>query len=569
MLAQTADGAQAVAEVSGLGMADPLTIVGTIIKVFLGLLGIVFLVLVIYAGFLWMTAGGDDKQVLRAKKMLINAVVGIVIILFSYAITSFILNALTDATGSGRGNGGPNGTVTVPAFSNSLGNGPLQDHYPLRDQTDVARNTNIIVTFREPMDIESFIDGYDNGGTPLDVSDDVKTTKVNTDSIKIYRSADGDGQPMANVDVYVTDDLRTFVFDPVEYLGSPTEDVSYTVFLEDNIQTAAGKDAFAGMNGRGYEWTFVTGVNLDLNPPSVMSVVPVAGGTYAKNIIVQVTFDEPVDPISASGIRTASSGFSNLQVAGTDGVPTAGTFAISNGYRTVTFTSDAECGTNSCGETIYCLPGGQAIDTAVFAATVGTSAPQANFPYDGVVDMAANALDGDGNGTAGDDYGWQFTTSDATYLLGSTIQSVSPDLRSEDVALDQDITMVFSDILMSSTVNADNISLTNKEMNSGDVHEQWFRFDVNALTADNVEVVTPAQVAAKSMVEMPHGVLLESVDGKSYMYGVNVSQGVRNQYQNCYLPAEGPDAHGGACAVTETAPYCCNGQAQATACTLF
>jgi len=566
--AQTTDLA-AVGATSGLGANDLVSIIGGIIKVVLGVLGIIFLVIIIYAGFLWMTAGGDDKRVGRAKQMLINATVGLVIMLMSYAIASFIINALITATG-GRSGTGVNGSVTIPSFSGSLGNGPIQDHYPYRDQTDVARNTNITVTFREQMDIETLIDGYDNSGTPLDVADDVVASSIHSGNVKIYRTADGESEALTNVEVYFTDDLKTFVFNPIDYLGSPTENVSYTVSLGNKIQNAAGDDVFVGINSRGYEWVFTTGVNIDLDPPAVLSVIPVAAGSYAKNIIVQVTFDEPVDPTAASGIRLAGSGFSNIQVAGTDGVPTPGAYSISNGYKTVTFTSTAACGTNSCGETIYCLPGGQNIDATVFAATVGSSAPQAaSFPYDGVVDMAANALDANDDGAAGDDYAWGFATTNDVYLLGSTIQSITPDVLAESVALDQDVNMVFSDLLMSSTVNSDTIHLTNKEIAGGSSHEQWFRFDIDALTADGVPVVNNLQVPAKSLVTMPHGVLLESVDGKTYMYGVEVTQGVLNQYQNCYLPAAGPDANGGACAVTASNPYCCNGQAQATACTLF
>jgi len=558
-----------VAADSGFGTSDLITIIGTIIKVFLGLLGIIFLVLVIYSGFLWMTAGGDDKQVERAKKTLINAVVGIVIVLFSYAIASFIVNALLDATGANNDDG-VNGSVTIPAFSGSLGGGAVRDHYPLRDQTDVARNTNITVTFREPMLIESFVADYDDNGTALDVSDDVVAAAINTDNVQIYRSVDGNEEALTNVDVFFTEDLRTFVFNPIDYLGSATEDVSYTVFLDPNIQDATGNDVFVGSNNGGYEWTFITGVNLDLDPPTVLSVIPVAAGTYAKNIIVQVTFDEPMDPTSASGVRTEDSGFSNLQVVGVSGVPTAGTYIISNGYRTVTFESGTDCGINSCGETIYCLPGGQSITSTVVAATVGSSAPQAaGFPYDGVVDMAANSLDANDDNVAGDDYAWDFSTTDEIYLLGSSIETISPDITAENVALDQVVTLAFSDILMSSTVTSDNITLTNKEITSGDSHEQWYRFDTDSLTSDNVEVTGNAMVPVKSLVTVPHGVLLESVDGKTYMYGMNVTQGVRNQYQNCYLPAEGPDALGGVCDVSLAEPFCCDGESQATACTLF
>ena len=57
-------------------------------------LGVIFLVLIIYAGVLWMTAGGESKQVDKAKSILINTTIGIVITLAAYAITNFIFNAI-------------------------------------------------------------------------------------------------------------------------------------------------------------------------------------------------------------------------------------------------------------------------------------------------------------------------------------------------------------------------------------------------------------------------------------------------------------------------------------------
>lgn len=567
VLAQS-DSASLVAESAGFGGGDLIQIIGTIIKVFLGLLGIIFLILVIYAGFLWMTAGGDDKQVLRAKKILINATVGLVLMLMSYAIASFVLNVLTDATGSGRGTG-DNGTVSVEPNSGSLGSGPIQDHFPRRNQTDVARNANIIVTFREPINPASLIDGYDTRGTPADLSDDTVTTTVNTDNVKIYQTASGEEAALGNVSVRFTEDFRSFVFNPEEYLGSSTADTSYTIALERGIEGLDGDRIFTGANADGYIWSFETGINIDTTAPEVETVTPLANGTYAKNIVVQITFNEPIDPTSASGVRTATSGFQNIQVLGSAGVPTTGTYVLSNGYRTVTFTPDTSCGTNSCGETMFCLPGGQTLSVLAQAATPGTTPPQVElFPYDGIVDVAANALDGNGDGTAGDDYTWGFSTTNEINLTGTAIESISPNILEEDVALDRDITITFSDILMSSTVTSDNIFLTNKELTSGGSHEQWYRFDSSFLNAAGDEVMG-ADLPEKTLVTVQHGVFLESIEDKTYMYGLEVSQGVRNQYQNCYLPAEGPTATGGQCGVTAGAPYCCNGVASATACSLF
>jgi hypothetical protein len=85
------------AGISG-GTTDLYTIVGRVVNVVLGFLGIVLLFYFIYGGFRWMTAGGDEKQVDEAKRMIRNAVIGLVIIMASYALSSFVLNQLVAVT---------------------------------------------------------------------------------------------------------------------------------------------------------------------------------------------------------------------------------------------------------------------------------------------------------------------------------------------------------------------------------------------------------------------------------------------------------------------------------------
>lgn len=79
---------------------DPAVVVGNVINALLGILGVVFLILVIYAGILWMTAAGNEKQVEKAKDILINGVVGLVIILAAYTITYFVIENLQRVTGT-------------------------------------------------------------------------------------------------------------------------------------------------------------------------------------------------------------------------------------------------------------------------------------------------------------------------------------------------------------------------------------------------------------------------------------------------------------------------------------
>ncbi len=60
----------------------------------LALVGVIFLVLMVYAGFLWMTAGGKSDQVQKAKDLMIRAIIGVIIISAAYAITTFVFRAI-------------------------------------------------------------------------------------------------------------------------------------------------------------------------------------------------------------------------------------------------------------------------------------------------------------------------------------------------------------------------------------------------------------------------------------------------------------------------------------------
>lgn len=83
----------------GGGSEDQIFItIGNIVNIGLGLLGIVFFVLLVYAGFLWMTAGGESDKVEKAQTMITQAVIGIVIILSAFGVSTFVINQLIDAT---------------------------------------------------------------------------------------------------------------------------------------------------------------------------------------------------------------------------------------------------------------------------------------------------------------------------------------------------------------------------------------------------------------------------------------------------------------------------------------
>jgi hypothetical protein len=77
---------------------SPSAFIGTLIGYALAFVGVIFFVLMIYGGFMWMTAHGKEEQVKKAKDLIEAAVIGVVIIFFAYTVTHFVLTNLISAT---------------------------------------------------------------------------------------------------------------------------------------------------------------------------------------------------------------------------------------------------------------------------------------------------------------------------------------------------------------------------------------------------------------------------------------------------------------------------------------
>lgn len=74
-------------------------VVGGVVVVALGLLGLIFLILLVYGGFKWMESQGEDKKVAEARGMIYQAIIGLAIILAAYAITEFFVTQLQSGAG--------------------------------------------------------------------------------------------------------------------------------------------------------------------------------------------------------------------------------------------------------------------------------------------------------------------------------------------------------------------------------------------------------------------------------------------------------------------------------------
>ncbi|MBD3310883.1 MAG: hypothetical protein GF349_00065 [Candidatus Magasanikbacteria bacterium] len=472
-----------------LGGGDIRIIIARIIRAVLGFLGIIALIIVIYAGFTIMTSAGNEEKVARGKKLLINGAIGLAIILSAFAITQFVLSSLQRATGAFPGGGGG---ITRPAFNTFSGSGSLgrivKDHYPERNQTDVKRNTKIAFTFREAIDASSLIEDSNQNGIIGDciVPDDgildwsLDCDQLNQNAVRLYRSTTGTVEllPAAAMASYEGDasSTYTFVLRPLEMLEP---DTWYSVDLTENILIEDGEtSAFVNERSGHYLWEFETGSNIDFDPPTVSRVYPRNERTVSRNSIIRIDFSEAMDPTAVQGL---TENFTNiiLDAAENSQDLPAGKWSLTNSYKTVEFVSAEQCGTNSCGDAMYCLP---IFDCAVndseclnfYLALIRTAQIYSEdsfeaVPFSGVMDMAGNALDGNADGVVdgkpnvpdnreisgeeqeADNYLWRFIVQNNIDRSIPFISEITPPVDAENVPANTPIIVHFNKEMWSST----------------------------------------------------------------------------------------------------------------------
>ncbi len=543
------------------GGGDLVQIIGRIINIFLGFLGVIFLVLMLYAGYTWMTAGGAPEKVESAKKTIRNAVIGLLIIASAWAITAFILNALTDATGGGGVTGGGPGGIGLVGSSGSLGAGIIEYHLPERNATDIPRNTPVIITFKEAIQPASFIEGWTESTSGT-------VNGLNSANVQLYRSDDPKTALASSAArVSFTQDRKTFVIRPVDLLGSPTNNVKYNVKLRggnSGILLQNGGPAFGGSYGQGYEWMFEVSTFVDTTPPQILAAIPYSGGKYARNIVIQVTFNEAVDPTGATGLFQNGSGFTNMSVRpnGGLGTPLDGEFRISNKYKTVEFLTTDKCGINSCGKDVFCLPPDATLEVSVKAATLSSQPPMAQFTnqgFDGITDVVGNSLDGNNNKTAEgppqDDYVWTFGTSNEVKLappkILETVPDASPGQGQSNRPLDEPVSAIFDTLLQSSTLNSESARI--EPLGPGETNPDtfWYSVGMELLTSNNTPI-KPNEVADRAALIIKHRPYLPSglLPLELNYYNPFLLSDVQDAFQNCFNPATS--------AVCKGAPNCCN-----------
>lgn len=80
-----------------LSRANLPTFIGSIIGIIMPILGVLLLAYLIYGGYIWLIAQGDDARVKKAKDIIKNAVIGLVIVFAAWAVADYVVRRIQGA----------------------------------------------------------------------------------------------------------------------------------------------------------------------------------------------------------------------------------------------------------------------------------------------------------------------------------------------------------------------------------------------------------------------------------------------------------------------------------------
>ncbi|MCX6781764.1 MAG: pilin [Candidatus Magasanikbacteria bacterium] len=75
----------------------PAVIIGTVIRSFLGLVGGLSLVMMVWGGFQWLTSAGNEEKVKRGTQTMMWSIIGLIVVLASYLLVNTVFRFLQGA----------------------------------------------------------------------------------------------------------------------------------------------------------------------------------------------------------------------------------------------------------------------------------------------------------------------------------------------------------------------------------------------------------------------------------------------------------------------------------------
>jgi len=245
---------------AGFGGSDVRLIIARLIRTVLSLTGIVLIIMLVYGGFLWMLSGGVQEKITKARGMIVNAVIGLVIILSAFAVTQFVIVSLVGATGAvssvSDSTGGPGvpGCPTCPVdysssfVTESWGCLETLQVLPMNAQIQILFNRTVQTN---PVALDDFI-AVSAGSSVVEVK------RVGLGQVVTVNPA-GDTCPSEPGDVFCPG-------------------TTYTVTVEEGFLSADGVPIDCTIYNP-CSYSFTTGNTSDNAGPSVMLNAPPDGGT--------------------------------------------------------------------------------------------------------------------------------------------------------------------------------------------------------------------------------------------------------------------------------------------------
>jgi len=271
-----------------------------IINIILGFLGLIAVIIVIYAGFLWMTAGGKSEQVDKAKKWLVNGLIGLVIIMLSFAITMYVFNVLENKINEANDNGDdiiiipgdidplPQNIFKINSITTSCGNPPNYTQ-------DVYLCSAVVITFNHSLD--------KNSVSGIEIQDCEKDSNCDN---PISTQLDGDWSTTKKSIIFNhSKDFEKNNFYRINIPKSIKDKTGLTLHPSNACGSGTAILPGCGDSGTFYRWKFKTGETIDKVVPEITSTYPViqSNNNYPDrdvNLapILTVKFSEAILPTS-------------------------------------------------------------------------------------------------------------------------------------------------------------------------------------------------------------------------------------------------------------------------------
>lgn len=337
----------------GLPSRDLKTVLINILKWVLGILALVAVAFIIYGGIIWMTAQGDQQKILKAKKIIASALIGLIIVLMSWAIVVFVVGTAGNVTNTSTGGPGGPGTPPLPTTSFEIRSITTGCGTPPNYREDVFLCSGVSITFNHEVaanTVEAAL-GWTRPPPPIVAHDDQliieKCDNTSTDTVcngptdaapaimnQVYAPAYTGTQP----EWVVPSAGKSIVFYHKHEFFEPN--TFYRIRIPKAIRDRANKpiehcrkNTFGtpidgeGCNDQGnyFDWIFQTGVTVDTDPPDITTTYP--DTRYRQNSavyhpdrnvnrvpIITVQLDEAIDPNSIDQTNVAAGTWRNNTV---------------------------------------------------------------------------------------------------------------------------------------------------------------------------------------------------------------------------------------------------------------